>query len=31
MDKKEIMFWEDVMKYIDENFDDNLSFMFGEY
>jgi hypothetical protein len=29
--KKEIMFWEDVMKYIDENFDDDLSFGFGEH
>ena len=29
--KKEILFWEDVMKYIDENFDDDLSFGFGEY
>lgn len=29
--QKEILFWEDVMKYIDENFDDDLSFSFGEY
>lgn len=29
--KKEIMFWEYVMKHIDENFDDDLSFGFGEY
>jgi hypothetical protein len=29
--KKEILFWEDVMKYIDENFDDDLSFGFGEH
>lgn len=29
--QKEILFWEDVMKHIDENFDDDLSFGFGEY
>lgn len=29
--RREIMFWSDVMRHIDENFDDNLSFGVGEY
>lgn len=29
-DEDEIVFWEKVLKYIEENYDDDISFMMGE-
>jgi len=29
--KQETVFWENVLRYIENNFDDDSSFMFGEY
>ncbi len=29
-DEGEIVFWEKVLKYIEENYDDDISFMMGE-
>jgi|AACY02.6.fsa_nt_gi hypothetical protein len=29
-DESEIVFWEKVLKYIEDNYDDDVSFMMGE-